>query len=422
MTEPPAVAARLVPARFASHVVFAASGLLVASWASRIPQVSVQLRLTPAGLGAALLAQAAGGLVAAPLAGIVVARVGARVATAASGVVLGASLIGVAIGSAWSVAVTVVGLVVLGAGIGLGDVAMSTHATRLERETGLRLLPRSFGWFGIGGLAGALLGAVCTAFGVAPAFHLGVVGLVAGTAVVVGSRFYLADTRSTPSARAEHRAAAARTARFPRGRSALALGVIAATFAFAENTGNDWIGVALTRDRGQPALLAGVAFGCFVAAVTLGRFGLPALLGGFSASVVLRLSALTVAAGVIAFTLAPFPAAAVVAAVIWGAGCALGIPTALQLAGADPEDAAARIAVVTSCMYVAFLAAPAVIGLLGSMFPIPTALLTVVPLLVLAAALSGRRSHAAADQHPDTISTRGSGATTAAATGSGGVR
>ncbi|WP_158862318.1 MFS transporter [Leifsonia sp. AG29] len=370
----------------ASRVVFAASGVLVASWTSRIPQASAHLGLSPAQLGAVLFTQAAGGIVAAPLAGMVVSRVGTRKATLLSGLVLGTGLACATCGTAVSLMLTVVGLVVFGAGVGVGDVAMSVHVAALEQRTNRSLLPQAYGWFGLGSVAGAAGGAARAAGGVTPLPHLLVVAVLAAGSITVASRFYL---RSKPPSTRSPRASLA--AAPPRSRTAIALACIAAAFAVAESAGSNWIGVSITRDHAEPALTAGIAYGCLVGTVTLVRLVMPLLLRNLQLTTVLRASTLVGILGVVLVSVAATPALQFVAAVVWGAGVALGIPTALQLAGRDPRLAAARISTVTTAMYIAYLAAPPAIGFLAGSVPTPVALLVVIPLLGAAAALTGMR-------------------------------
>ena len=49
----------------------------------------------------------------------------------------------------------------------------------------------------------------------------------------------------------------------------------------------------------------------------------------------------------------------------WGLGAALGFPVGMSAAADDPRHAAGRVSVVASIGYVAFLAGPPLIGLLG---------------------------------------------------------
>ncbi len=64
----------MVRARRAVAVAFTANGFAFGAWASRIPALRDELRLTPDRLGLVLMAIAVGSMVALPLSGAVVHR------------------------------------------------------------------------------------------------------------------------------------------------------------------------------------------------------------------------------------------------------------------------------------------------------------------------------------------------------------
>ncbi len=64
----------------------------------------------------------------------------------------------------------------------------------------------------------------------------------------------------------------------------------------------------------------------------------------------------------------------VVAIILWGLGASLGFPVTLSAAGASGRDSTARVSVVSTIGYIAFLAGPPVIGVLGEHFGLRTAL------------------------------------------------
>ena len=75
---------------------------------------------------------------------------------------------------------------------------------------------------------------------------------------------------------------------------------------------------------------------------------------------------------------------------LWGAGAALGFPVSMSAAADDPTMAAARVSVVASIAYTAFLAGPPLVGFLGDDVGVLRALTVVAGLLAVAA---GRRGH-----------------------------
>ena len=79
---------------------------------------------------------------------------------------------------------------------------------------------------------------------------------------------------------------------------------------------------------------------------------------------------------------------ALAGAVLWGLGTALGFPVGMSAAGDDPQHAAGRVSVVASIGYVAFLAGPPFVGLLGNAVGTLHSLISVAGLAAAALLLS----------------------------------
>jgi MFS family permease len=161
------------------------------------------------------------------------------------------------------------------------------------------------------------------------------------------------------------------------------------SFALAEGAGNDWITVALIDGFGASAELGTIGFAVFLAAMTACRWFGPHLLERFGRVASLRALAATAVVGLLLFGLGSSTPVALVGAVLWGLGVALGFPVGMSAAADEPEAAAARVSVVSSIGYCAFLAGPPVIGLVGEHVTVPRALLLVAGLLVLTCLIVG---------------------------------
>jgi cyanate permease len=74
--------------------------------------------------------------------------------------------------------------------------------------------------------------------------------------------------------------------------------------------------------------------------------------------------------------------------VLWGLGASLGFPVGMSAGGDDPRRAAARVSVIASIGYCAFLAGPPAIGFLGDRFTVLRALVVVAALLAVATLLA----------------------------------
>jgi MFS family permease len=106
----------------------------------------------------------------------------------------------------------------------------------------------------------------------------------------------------------------------------------------------------------------------YVGGSFIDRFGrVPVLYASLGASLL----------GLVVFVFGPGIWVAGIGAVLWGAGAALGFPMGMSAAADDPARAAARVSVVSTIGYVAFLAGPPVIGFLGDQSTIRLALLAV---------------------------------------------
>ena len=372
-------------ARLAVASSFALNGFAFASWVARVPAARDRLGLGPGRLGLLLLCLTAGATVTLPVSGALVQRLSpARAVLAGSALVAaGISCAGVGLGLD-SATVTGSGLLVLGVGNALWDVAMNVEGAAVERHLGRVLMPRLHAGFSVGTVAGAAVGAGCAALAAPVSTQLVVTGPLLLAAVGCAVRAYLP---AVAPALGESAAARARAVwREPR---TLAIGLLVLTFALTEGVANDWLALAV-RDghRTSDAVGAGV-FGAFVTAMTVMRTAGGALLQRFGRPPVLRGSAVGAAAGLLLVVFGPGLAWAVAGAVLWGSGAALGFPVGMSAAADDPQAAAPRVGVVSTIGYSAFLGGPPLVGFLAEQVGVVHALLFVAVGLIGGAVLAG---------------------------------
>jgi fucose permease len=360
---------RVTAARTAVALVFAANGFGFASWVSRLPAIRDHLHLDPGQLGLVLLFASCGSLSGLPLAGTVVQRIGP-----ARGVTFFAlpSLAALALaGLADHWAVLAVALYVMGLGIGIWDVSMNVEAADVERRLGRVIMPRFHAGFSLGTVLGAAVGAGAAALGVPVAVHLSVVAGLTLVTILVSVRWFL------PVAQAHHDESAApkqgvwEAWKEPR---TLVIGLLVLGMALAEGAANDWVTVGFVDGYDLDHAAAAAGFGVFVTTMTIGRMAGPWLLERFGRVRALRIEVVAVLVGlagfiggeVLARTSVPAGIAlGLVGVAIWGAGAALGFPVGMSAASDDPAHAAARVSVVATVGYSAFLAGPPLLGLLG---------------------------------------------------------
>jgi predicted MFS family arabinose efflux permease len=392
--------ADLRPATRATYAAFIWSGVAMASWAARIPQIRDALHLTPSRLGLVLLAIAGGSIISLVASGHIVARFGSGRTVAAMACLMTLALAGVASGYHLGVAPVVACLLAFGFANGAWDVAMNVQGAVVERGLGRSIMSRFHAGYSVGTVAGALLGAAMVATHVPVTLHLTAVALVVGASTVYAVRNFAPDEDPAPSAAGspspgepgpgEPAAGGLRHAlRFWREPRTLLVGVFVLAFAFAEGAGIDWIAVAVIDDYHAPAAVGTLAFAVFLAAMTAGRWFGPNLLDRYGRVPVVRALAVIGLAGLLLFVFGPATPVAFAGALLWGIGASLGFPVGMSAASDDPAHAAPRVSVVASIGYCAFLGGPPLIGFLGDHVTVVRSLIAVAVLLGLATMVAG---------------------------------
>ena len=365
-------------ARVALTFVFLADGVMVGSWASRIPAVKDGLGLTTSQLGVALFAMSLGALVSMPLAGWLDERVGsARIALVA--LLGGGSSLWLA-GVAGSLGALVGALALFGAGFGAVNVAGNAQGIALERAYGRSILSSFHAAFSAGGLIGAAAGGLAAARGVEPPAHFAAVAVtLALVAFGAGRLLPRADVGCETFA----------LVRPPR--ALLLLGCAAFFTLLAEGAAADWSAVYLRGSLGSTAAFAALGYTAFSLAMVASRLagdrldetiGPAALAGGGGV-----VSAVGLA---VALAIGTTPAALVGFAAM-GAGLGVMVPVIFRTAGTTPGvTPGIGIAAVSTIGFLGFLAGPPAIGIAADVIGLRAALAVVVVASVLAAGLSWR--------------------------------
>ena len=335
-------------ARAAVFTAFALNGAAFAAFASRVPDLKFQLGLSAGELGLTLLAASLGAVIGLPVSGWFVGRFGAARTMVGAAMIQAVGFVGVGIGIdvVQDRAVVAVALFLVGAGNGTFDVAMNFEGATVERLLGRAIMPHFHAAFSGGTVVSALIGAGLSFLHVSIVVHL--VSLVVLMALVLPwlPRAFLPRTVETDDEPASERSGMRAAWLEPR---TLLIGVVVLAAAFTEGTANDWVAVALSDGYQLPrwAGVLGFAVGCLLV-----------VFGGQW----------------IAF----------VGAAVWGVGASLGFPVGMSAAADEPRRAAARLSVVSTIGYTAFLAGPPLLGFLGDHVGVLHSLLVVGAMAVIA--------------------------------------
>jgi MFS family permease len=369
--------------RVAVAILFALDGFVFGTWAARIPDVSTQVGASHSSLGIAVLCLSLGALACMQLTGALSARLGTgRVSVAAAALV---SITTALPGMADSVPQLCVALLFFGAATGAVNVAANSLGVQVESRYGRPLLPSLHAGFSFGGLAGALVGGLLSAFvGVAP--HL--VGVtVAGLAILawIGPTLVRAD-EDAPQVRAVRptdeqpgRRGGAPTAVL------VVLGAVAGCTAYGEGALTDWGALYLREDLGATPVLAAAGYAGFSLAMACGRLVGSKLVIELGEERLLVGGALLAATGMLIAAWSASVTVALAGFVLVGLGLANVFPLAIARAGAI--GGAGGVALASTVGYSGLLGGPPLLGFLAEYTGLPIALSTVSVFAVVAAVL-----------------------------------
>ena len=369
-------------ARVAVAITFAINGVLIGSWAPRIPALKDHLHLSAGALGLALLAPALGTVLAARTVGARTARHGSANVTGVCGVLyfLTAWLPGAAVNlpTLW------LALLVWGMAMGAMDVAMNAQGVTVESHYGRPVLAGFHATWSIGTFTGALLGTAGAAWHVNIAVQQASIGAVLTIVLLVVTRQLLPDRH--PAAERARRRPVLRRPRAPQARLVI-LGVSAIFALMAEGAVADWSAVLLREHLGVPGSRAGFAYAAFCVTMTGGRFTGDRLVHLIGRARCLTAAALIGAVG-LGLGLAGNGFATIVGGfALLGLGLSIMVPVLYSTAADTDGPSGPAIAAVAALGCVGLLVGPSLIGLVAQLTSIDSALYLLPPFTLAAGAL-----------------------------------
>jgi len=373
----------VLASRNAVYAVFALNGFLFASFVSRLPDVRSALHLSNSQVGLLLFAASIGSLTMLPFTGRLIERFGAPAVVRGGAVSVSGGLILAALGATvvhwWPLAA--LGMLAEGVGMSTWDVSMNVEGAEVERRLGYTIMPRFHAAWSMGSIAGSAIGIPMAGIGFPVVGHMLLACLPAYAGVLLACRAFLpASTHAAePTPVGERRASAWREPR------TLMIGVMVLAFAAVEGSANDWLSLGIIDGYDVPHWVGVAGFSLFVVAMTSGRMLGPLALDRFGRAPVLWACTAAGLAGVLLTVYGGHLAVAAVGIVIWGVGASLGFPVGMSAAADDPRRSAARVSVVSTIGYTAFLMGPPALGALGDRIGTLQALLAVAALMLPAA-------------------------------------
>jgi MFS family permease len=336
--------------------------------------------------GLALLAFAAGAVVAMPLAGALINRFGSALLTRVTGIAFFIAFIGPVL------APTLLSFVICGfiygACIGSMDVSMNAHGLVVEKTLKIPTMSLYHGLFSVGGFVGAFAGAGSLSI-MSEMQHV----LLCSSACLVLHLYacrFLLPTRLDRGLSESHFA-------WPTP-ATIGLGLLCFLALMAEGSIIDWSAIMLTQRFEIDAGMAALGYGMFSAGMAVTRLIGDKLRQRFGAVRLVAVSGFVSSVSMAIALAMPDPLTSIMLLGIVGLGVGNLAPVLFAGGGRLEPDAPGRgIAAVTTLGYSGFLAGPPLIGFTAELTGLAWALgLTVLATLIIALAA---RAVAAADTY-----------------------
>jgi MFS family permease len=340
--------AALQAQQLALPALFALFGVIMGSWAGRIPAMAHRLHISHSALSMVLLCGGLGAVLSYPLSSRMMGSLGARKTLLFAGLALLVVL--VAIGAAPSVPLLMLAVLSLGVTASTFDVAVNSAATEREKRSGKSELSMLHGLGCAGGLIGATLGSLMAGLHIAPLTHF--VMLAGPLAVLLYGAYAMLDGDDVPQAVEK------KPFSLPRG-PLLLLGVLGFLGSMAEGSIADWAGVFLKEHFGASDGLAPLALSAFSVMMLVARLVGDKLKVRYGARPLVTSGSMLGAAGLFFAVLSPDAYFALFGFAVAGMGLALVFPFVFSAAGAQGPAALAGVA---SMAYSGSLMGPPVLG------------------------------------------------------------
>jgi predicted MFS family arabinose efflux permease len=334
-------AGRLRRAHVAVAFAFVAFGTIDGTWVARLPALKQRLGLDSGELGLVILSVSLTATLLLPLSGWLTSRRGSRGPTGLGLLVTAGALTAAAFAPSFLLLVSAACL--MGAGIGIVDVAANAHGVAVEKRLGRPVLSALHGAWSFGLLAGSGIaaGAAATGVGVRAQFPAVSIGVVVAAIVLV--------PRLLPSAED----AAVDTAHFALPRGALALPALL-TFCsmFVETAAMNWSAVFLSGPVHASAAVAAGGVAAYSVAMVAARLAGDPLTKRWGVAGLARRGGSLTCAGMALALLTRSPVPALIGFALVGAGCAALVPALFRVAAAAPGvSSGAGIAAVATAGY-----------------------------------------------------------------------
>lgn len=375
--------------RLILFVFFFLSGLVTATWASRIPDMQQKLGFNNRELGNVLFAIPVGLVIGLSLAGRLVSRYGTRKVMLVGCILLSTVLVLTALSAqTWHL---VFALFFLGFFRTVFNLSINTGAVELQKQYPQPIVSGFHGVWSIACLAAAGLGTLMIINSVRPLWHFAGVATVA-----TGLALLLIRGEKVRTPANERRPFFVKPDRY-----LFYLGLLALCAMLCESAVFDWSVNYFEKVVKAEKGFVTAGYTCFIAAMSLGRLLGDRMMARFGIYRMLFASGLSLASGFVLIALLPYWATASFGFLLVGFGDAMLVPMIYMLA-AQSRKMTSHYALqsVTLIGYTGFLVGPLFIGNVSQHWGLPTAFLFLsgTSLLILLLTKQVKRLHSNAQK------------------------
>lgn len=332
--------------------IFFFYGLSYASWASRIPSIQQNLRLSEAALGAVLLAMPVGSFVTVPFTGLMVAKLGSRKVVMVSSLLY--SIMLACIGYAYTTFHLIITLFLFGSFGNMLNISINTQAIGVEAMYGKRILSSFHAVWSTAGIAGAGIGSYIMGIGVSTHIHLLSISACVFIAMITCMSYLLQEDINSDKKR--------KVFVLP-NKGMVLLGLIAFCSMMCQGAMFDWAGVYFKKVLAVDKAWVGAGFTAFTISMALIRFVTDRLTYATGLKKILFYSGICTAVGLVLCVSLPYLIPGIIGCMLVGIGVSPAVPLVFSAAGKSKNmSPGVAIAAVSTLGFIGLLIGPPLIG------------------------------------------------------------
>jgi len=362
--------------------VFFLESFVLGNWITRIPDVKRSFGFSASELGLTILMLSLGTLFSFLIAGSIVRKLGLSGAN-----MLALPFWGLCVAIApWTANGIMLGCVFLFAGffIGIQEVAMNTASEEVSKSSGIQIMSRAHGFWSLGSLFGALVGAGFGQFEINTQVHFAIV--LIPTAIL---SYFVASRIQEPSYDIAMDTHSDTPVFMLPKKSIVLLCCMPLGIMLVEGAFIDWSALFIQTVLDGGALATGLIYAAFSAVMAATRLNGDRIIERYGAVKVARVSCLSAFIGILLFASATNLYVAFFAAALSGLGVAIVYPMAITASARRPGNDADNVAAVSLFGFGSFMVAPPAIGFIADFVGLDIALLMIAPLTLTSLWLSG---------------------------------